>query len=855
MADTSMQKDHATTERKIARTGWDFGIGCMKLRVGSISLLLLTVALGLPQLQAATPPPPDPMVIAHSGRFELAVRGPDSKPVPRASVEFQADTAPTAEQVQRGVFVAKTDSGVMLQTDADGSLLLDLPKKLRRFAVIIEQPGFGPYSACWSSAAHPETLPAKLVAELEAGWSVGGVVVDRQGAPIQGARIRPNVSFKKGHGNTWGLESGKILTTDTQGKWRYCSVPASQRAVSVKINHPDFEPKCPSLLRDRFEIRPGDQPVAKLEMQPGATVAGRVTDEAGNPISGAIVRAKSHHDLREAKTNDNGEYRLVHCEQAWARIVVSAKGRAMDMKNVKITPNMDSVDFRMKPGGKIRVRVLDLQGKPVPNASIFFHDWQEFYHDSEFAHVSRDTDANGVWQWNEAPLDQLYADISRPSGMQLSWQPLIARDEEEEYVFRLPAALVISGRVIDAKTREPIKAFQVIPGIPSRESYTTWARRESYLATNGQYRLHPDREGLVHQLRIEAEGYRCAVSREIKRDEESVRIDFELTKAENIAATVLTPEGQPASGAKVALGIVGSRIEITDGTINEGSTSAARCDTDDAGRFRFSCPETAYQIAITHPSGFARLKSSQQKIPNRIQLTAWARVEGTFHIGLQPAPNAYFPLATTSVHSYEPPRPMIRAFDVAWTDADGRFVFERVLPGDGFLGSGGASRVRADGVYENISLTEVPVTLSAGQTAHVDLNHWLRTVSGKLASPTGSKEKVPWKSAFITIRIDSSRPPAPEDFQGTPEQGKAWRAVLQAYEQRHFVISLFTANVDPDGSFCSVHLPPGNYVMDVQFKQRPPSHRSTYRFFVPPPIDIQQASQPLDLGTLVLEKD
>lgn len=102
---------------------------------------------------------------------------------------------------------------------------------------------------------------------------------------------------------------------------------------------------------------------------------------------------------------------------------------------------------------------------------------------------------------------------------------------------------------------------------------------------------------------------------------------------------------------------------------------------------------------------------------------------------------------------------MIRAFDVAWTDADGRFVFERVLPGDGFLGSGGASRVRADGVYENISLTEVPVTLSAGQTAHVDLNHWLRTVSGKLASPTGSKEKVPWKSAFITIRIDSSRPP------------------------------------------------------------------------------------------------
>jgi hypothetical protein len=83
----------------------------------------------------------------------------------------------------------------------------------------------------------------------------------------------------------------------------------------------------------------------------------------------------------------------------------------------------------MKPGGKIRVRVVDEQGKGIPRARIFFRRWRGMSDYFEFDHVNAYTDDNGVWTWNEAPLDEFKADICRPEGMQLFGQTLIAREE------------------------------------------------------------------------------------------------------------------------------------------------------------------------------------------------------------------------------------------------------------------------------------------------------------------------------------------------------------------------------------------------------------------------------------------
>ncbi len=171
-----------------------------------------------------------------------------------------------------------------------------------------------------------------------------------------------------------------------------------------------------------------------------------------------------------------------------AKIVVSAKGRATDMKEVRVDAEMEPVDFQMKPGGTVRIRVQDEQGNPVPRARILFQRWRgPFFDYFEFDHVSQYANAEGIWQWNEAPLDEFQADICQPNGMELAKQLLVARDEE--YVFRVPPALVVSGKVIDAQTQQPIKKFHVVRGVRSSEDRMSWMRGERYVATDGQYRI------------------------------------------------------------------------------------------------------------------------------------------------------------------------------------------------------------------------------------------------------------------------------------------------------------------------------------------------------------------------------
>jgi len=129
-------------------------------------------------------------------------------------------------------------------------------------------------------------------------------------------------------------------------------------------------------------------------------------------------------------------------------------------------------------------------------------------------------------------------------------------------------------------------------------------------------------------------GYQVAISRDINSNEGDVEIDFQLQPAQDIAATVLTPHGQPASEAKIALGVAGSQINVKNGAIDDGSTYATRLETDSAGRFSIPSRDEPFQLVITHPTGFAYLKSTDGPVPSKIALTAWARAEGTFRVGV-----------------------------------------------------------------------------------------------------------------------------------------------------------------------------------------------------------------------------
>ncbi len=757
--------------------------------------------------------------------FELLVVGPGAKPISDAVVEIAITPMLTAEQVQKGTFVSRGRYATRVRTDAQGRLAVAIPRAPAYFSVYIKIPGFGPYWAGWSSESHRQTIPPQFTAELEPAWSVGGIIVDGAGKPIEGVTIGPSIEFKKRPGETQQLASGASVKTDRAGRWHFDSVPVSVAEVGVSIAHPKFKPVNRLLSRREFGIDPGREPAMKVVMERGLTVTGKVTDEAGKPIAGALVRTQFYNDTREAETGADGLYTLVGFEPRQARIVVSAEGRGIDVKEVNIQPGMGPVDFQMHKGGTVRVRVVDELGNPVPKVRIFFQRWRGGFADFEFGRVNQYADANGVWVWNEAPRDQFSADICPPNGMTLQEQPLVAR--AEEYVFRVPGALVVYGKVTDAVTKNPIQRFRVIPGGQTNQGQTFWNNQEGYQVADGHYEYRWTRAEPANRIRVEADGYLPGVSREIRRDEGRISIDFELKRGQDVAGKVVTPRNLPAAGAKIALGEAGSQINLKNGDIDDISTLCARSSTDDSGRFHFPAQDKDFHLVIAHPSGFAHITSTPDwQLTRIIHLEPWSRVEGTFHIGKQPAANMQVELDVDRLVSHPGAAPSFFTQYQSTTTSDGKFVFERVIPGTGRIGRR-ITFMADQGATEVGSSFMIPAEFPAGKTVHIDLGGTGRAVVGRLQAPKEFPETVHWNFASISVVYDAAvaRPEIPD----------------------------FTATVDRDGMFRIDDMPPGEYSLRVDFI-RPHAGRLEKHHFKVPSVEGNSTNEPVDLGVVKLGK-
>ncbi len=557
----------------------------------------------------------------------MTVVGPGGKSIPEALVEIWGDLEPSAEQILRGTFVRKVKFGTVAKADADGKLVVSLPKPPDRFILNITIPGFGPYWACWRTEDHDPPIPARFTAELDRAWSVGGIIVDPEGKPIQGVKVGPSIEFKRRPGDDRQIYAGGSATTDAAGRWRYDSVPDSLGEVYVAIDHPNFSPVRRRLARAEFGIEGGKEPSARLTLDRGLTVTGHVVDDEGKPIAGALIRTKFHNEIREAKTGADGSYRLLGCEARPTRIVASAKGRAADLKELNIEPGMGPVDFRMQPGGTVRVRVLDHEGKPAAGARIFFQQWRGRYEYFELDHVSRFADANGVWEWHEAPPDELRADINPPdgNGMNLKEQPLIAR--EEDYVFRLPPTLVISGKVVDAATKQPIKSFRVIPGVRYGERNMGWVDREAFSATEGRYEVRqiPRPDGPSRQDRGRRLSGRVLSRDQEQRGERHDRLRAEPGEQRRREGRHPGPparerrQGRPGRGG---LPDPASRTASSTGTARSASKRPPTPPAASSSRRR---TRTSRSSSRTRP---ATPRSSRRPSGTRRRSSAWSRGPG-----------------------------------------------------------------------------------------------------------------------------------------------------------------------------------------------------------------------------------
>ncbi|HUW85181.1 MAG TPA: carboxypeptidase regulatory-like domain-containing protein [Phycisphaerae bacterium] len=622
----------------------------------------------------------------------------------------------------------------------------------------------------------------------------------------------------------------------------------------------------------QFDAVPMALEAAQASGPPAAALTGRVLDQQGRPIAGASVTVgvdPFHPEYGISLTDSQGRFQLANVKPGTVVLTAQASGHGPDLRRVEAAEGMQPVEFRLGPSFTTRGRVVDRRGEPVAGATVSADTWRGYRSLS----VRMTTDAGGRFEWTSAPADEVAFSISKKDYIYVFNWPLSPSDEEHVIVLSPP--LRVRGKVRDGQTGELVDEFTAIPGIRFEHGNRShWERRDAVECTGGEYALEFQSSYPGHVIRIEARGYRPGESREFTDDEGQQVYDFELERGTGPSATVHLPDGTPAAGAEVALVIPPTMLFVTNGAVSQGAQVTVATDAE--GRFSFLPQTGPYAVVVVHEGGVAQLSGEQLAESPEITLEPWGRVEGTLRIGGRAGADEKIVLYLRRMGPIDSGEPRIEFHNRTTADAEGRFVMERVKPGEARVAR--SITVLDDGQSVRSTYAhQVGVDVVPGQTATVALGGTGRPVIGRGVAPQGYNGAVEWaySRGDITSKMqmpsDVPGPKTPDDWdQMDPQQQRQWyqkwqqspegKAYEDATEQARRQRRRYSFTLGRDGSFRAEDIAAGTYILRIDVEQPPKGGRverdevigSISREFVVPEMPGGRSDEPLDLGTLTL---
>jgi peroxiredoxin len=705
-----------------------------------------------------------------------------------------------------------------------------------------------------------KAFPEVYVFSLEKGMRVGGVVRDSDGAPIEGVKV---MIVTRDQDQQENPADGPIpyvfehATTDKTGAWWCESVPVTMKNVEFFFEHPKHQRTWVGMMAPDESLKSGSFATV---MKKGIRLCGVVRDSNGSAIAGAtVIRGESvnHYETVNRITDGQGRFIFEDTEESRQVLTASAKGYAPDLKVIPADKLVEEAGLELGPANILRGKLVDSAGAPVADANMMVIKWRGY----NTIPMSTMTDSDGRFEMGGLPGDGLRLRLAKKNKTPKEIANVVADGKYKELVFG--DALRVKGKVTDAGTGKPIADFKVVPGLEWESGQGViwqdapgWSR--SY--KDGQYDYTFQRDGTRYAVRIVAKGYEKTGSRLIGPDEKMVVCDFSLVKSTILEGVVLGPDGKPASGVTVILGDKWGVVMENGKLSNEGMSldngePYPTTKTDPNGRFSLPEPNVPYTVAAVGSAGWGGFSAEGFRQAGRIKLQEWGRIEGRYVVGTRPAGNRKVKIE--HIDSGEETGYIIARYEKL-TDADGKFLIEKVLPG-------------------KLRVEWVPVEVSPGQTANVKLGGRGRTVTAELELPKDLRNimskiavecwavtgpdwmdwasGVPWP-ANVDEMTSTQIWQWVRDFSKTPE-GKEWSAARKAMYQQRIA---YTGKME--GSRITIEdVSEGNYTLScalvLKYEGRDePNYSDTSMQgsadakFAVPPVQPDELDKPLDIGSI-----
>ena len=487
---------------------------------------------------------------------------------------------------------------------------------------------------------------------LGRGGTLEGVVRDRSGKPLSGVWVGASADDDEYE------QQLDHFRTGADGRYRLSHLSLGFE-IQIEISGDDL------LAQDVTTHLAGTKQTRDFTMQAppnGGSIAGVVLDQQGRPVAGAEVSnmGRSSDMVRETKTGPDGRFRLddLFESNVGKEVFVRAKGSAPKRVTVRPGPRDQpgDVTINLEPGHRIKGRVADEKNVPLAGVQVYF---------SNLNHGNLDggmttTDDRGLFSFDSLPQEAPFA-FDKNGYSEINDRRLPLDGDQVVQVVMAPEGVII-GRVLDATTGEPIRAFNVqITFSPKRqpgEPLTVLDGRlvnpgQNIHSNGGRFNLGNLVVGMPLQVMVSAEGYeRHVTERVVVARPDDLRIkEFRLDQVDRAEqrtyhGRLVDARGNPVAAAQLRLFASRNRdpeqrqefpfnwTMIRIGQLADQSevTRFLKSVTDGHGRFEFTRVPKGDEVELAWwgkgivPGRWDHLERLDEKAPIEIKLRAGARI-------------------------------------------------------------------------------------------------------------------------------------------------------------------------------------------------------------------------------------
>ncbi len=732
--------------------------------------------------------------------------------------------------------------------NSDGVVNLKLPHRLLILRLWPSKPGYVPEFVNFGMGKHEEgkLIPDRYEFQLASGTKLSGTVIDESGQPVSGVTVDVSVEVSE---PGWGVNPKSMISrgltdedffegpvyTDKDGKWQINNAPAqtgkNDYKFRLKFTHMDYasDGEYGELQSQQHittaTLRDG---TAKIVLSRGKRVTGTVVDSSGNPVTNGYVvwRHVAYGNAKEFETNldDSGSFETSPLPQGKHPFTVIGQGFLPEHRTVTVASTMTDLNFELKPGKRLTVKVVDPDGTPIPNAYFHVGSWlsvEPVFNGGQssvfHSRIPRNADDEGVFVWDGAPADGVTYRISA-RGFSSDTVTLVANDTE--HIVKLLPLLVATGQVTDAMTGKPIKEFRVVPITVFRPKFLSTAFHDEVIGRDGKYEVNladNAERNYRYQVRIDADGYRTAIGEgSFELRDGRVTQDFALEPAAARTGKVVDGQGKPVASAAVIEGTPSSVPSMRNAEVGWSGRSVA---TSSAGRFQLAATSEPVRIRVTHELGFAEVLRQPDEAIGTIRLQSWAMVSGRLLQAGKPVPDQsifFFPVPSGKLGE-----PRFQDLYNTKTDADGHFEFERLPP---IAGS-----IRALlGPWRDSPLTSslsVPLDLNPGEHRNLKLGGEGIAVTGQVVATGRGDAKLSkqWSLNYLISRDRGIELPADVlslGFDPNDRVQSSW-FLDQGYADWLATREYYFVKLTPEGQLHVSGVPPGRYDLVLQLYEQP----------------------------------